>query len=151
MVRNKGLDTRAWKSSKLKDEKDGFDRGFRLVQHELGLDSDGDPVTSCSVEPTINIKASPQPKGTQQGPAYEKIKSLLSCSEDYGQGGAPFTMKCVKVSKAKDEIAKGLATVDSHKRRNRAKTIIDELSSRGFICVGIDEVSGDGWIWSNDQ
>ena len=117
----------------------------------MGLDSDGDPITSCTVEPTISIKAQPQPKGAQQKPAFDTIKSLLSCSEDYGRGGAPFAVKCVKVSKAKDEIAKGLATVDSHRRSNRAKTIIDDLSSKGFICVGIDEVSGDGWIWSNDQ
>ena len=119
--------------------------------HELGIDSDGDRITSCTVEPTINIRAKPQPKGTQQRPAYDTIKSLLFHSEDYGQGGAPFAIKCVKVSKAKAEIVKGLATVESNKRSNRAKTLIDELSSKGFIHVGIDTVTGDGWIWADDE
>ena len=38
-----------------------------------------------------------------------------------------------------------------NKRSNRAKTLIDELSAKGFIRIGIDEISGDGWIWVYDE
>jgi hypothetical protein len=148
---NRKRNIRTWRSAKLKDERDGFDQGFQLVPRHLGFDSDGDPETSCTVEPTINVRAKPQPKGTRQKPAYDTIKSLLSCSEDHGRGGAPFAMKCVQVSKAQAAIVNGLATISRHKRSNRAKTLIDELAAKGFISTGIDEISGAGWIWADDE
>ena len=38
-----------------------------------------------------------------------------------------------------------------HKRSNRAKTLIDELAAKGFIRTGIDEISGEAWIWADDE
>ena len=58
--RDEKLDTRSWRSSKLKDEKDGTGYGFRLVQHQLGFDADGDPETSCTVEREVFVHQNPR-------------------------------------------------------------------------------------------
>ncbi|OJY69803.1 MAG: hypothetical protein BGP16_08690 [Sphingobium sp. 66-54] len=44
-------DARRWKLDKAKDGKDGEEHGFRLKVVDLGTDADGDPVTSCVIEP----------------------------------------------------------------------------------------------------
>ena len=44
-------DSRYWRLAKSKEGRDGIRRGFRLKSVGLGYDADGDPVTSCVVEP----------------------------------------------------------------------------------------------------
>ena len=94
--RDEKLDTRSWRSSKVKDEKDGTGYGFRLVQHRLGFDTDGDPETSCTVEREVFLKQKPTPKGSAKKPAYDAITSLISQSSITGKANAPFTARCIK-------------------------------------------------------
>lgn len=44
-------EARCWKLDKAKDGRDGEEHGFRLKVVELGTDADGDPITSCVIEP----------------------------------------------------------------------------------------------------
>ncbi len=44
-------EARCWKLDKAKDGRDGEEHGFRLKVVELGADADGDPITSCVIEP----------------------------------------------------------------------------------------------------
>lgn len=44
-------DARAWTLAKSKDGEDGGDHPFALEVVELGMDDDGDPITSCVVRP----------------------------------------------------------------------------------------------------
>ena len=45
-------DRREWRTAKSKDGADGDAHPFRLDVVELGTDSDGEPLTSCAIEPT---------------------------------------------------------------------------------------------------
>lgn len=56
MVRRDG-DAREWLVDKAKDGKDGEKHGFRLEVVDLGVDADGDPVTSCVVVPDAGAAA----------------------------------------------------------------------------------------------
>jgi AAA domain len=42
-------DSRTWRADKVKDGQDGAEHGFRLEVIELGIDDDGDPLTSCAI------------------------------------------------------------------------------------------------------
>jgi hypothetical protein len=50
VVRNLGQ--RSLKISKAKDGQDGIEMGFKLNVVEIGIDEDGDPITSCVIEHT---------------------------------------------------------------------------------------------------
>ena len=151
LKRDEKLNTRSWRSSKLKDEKDGTGYGFRLAQHRLGFDADGDPETSCTVEREVFVHQKPLPRGTAKKPAYHAIKTLISESNVTGKAGAPFTAKCIKVDDAVPVVSSGLATIPSNKRSNRAKVLINALSADNFLNCGIETATGEGWIWLPDE
>ena len=119
--RDEKLDTRSWRSSKVKDEKDGTGYGFRLVQHRLGFDADGDPETSCTVEREVVVFQRPEPTGSSQKPAYKAIKQLLKDTSTKGMAGAPYASACITVDSAIDAVKAGLSTVDASKRSNQRK------------------------------
>ena len=149
--RNEKLDTRSWRSSKVKDEKDGTGYGFRLVQHRLGFDADGDPETSCTVEREALVFQRPEPTGSSQKPAYKAIKQLLKDTSTKGMAGAPLASACITVDSAIDEVKAGLSTVEVSKRSNRAKKIVDNLVAKGFLRTGIDSVTDEGWLWLPEE
>jgi len=149
--RDEKLDTRSWRSSKLKDEKDGTGYGFRLVQHQLGFDADGDPETSCTVEREVFVHQKPTPRGTAQKPAYHAIKTLISQSNVTGKAGAPIAAQCIKVDDAVTVVSKGLVTTPQNKRSNRARTLINALSADNFLNCGIETATDEGWIWLPDE
>ena len=148
--RNEKLDTRSWRSSKVKDEKDGTGYGFRLVQHRLGFDADGDPETSCTVEREVFLKQKSTPKGSAKKPAYDAITSLISQSSITGKANAPFTARCIKVDDAMLAVSKELVTTPKNKRSNRARTLIDSLAADNFLRRGTD-AKEEGWIWLPDE
>ncbi len=59
-VRRSG-DLREWSVAKSKDGADGMAHAFRLGVVELGVDEDGDPVTSCVIHPTTGATAQTKP------------------------------------------------------------------------------------------
>lgn len=59
-VRRSG-DLREWSVAKAKDGADGMAHAFRLDVVELGVDEDGDPVTSCVIHPTTGATAQTKP------------------------------------------------------------------------------------------
>ena len=149
-VKNDKDNTKAWSLTKSKDGADQQDFGFRLKQHVIGTDEDGETETSCTVEPEgLGTKPQPQlkPKGSQQGPAYDALKNLIKNSLINGQGGAPFYINCVSLDAAVAEIAGTLSTVDKGKRKNRAKALIDTFTSGGFLMSGIDSETDESWFW----
>ena len=57
-----------WSVTKSKDDADGQTVGFKLHVIELGLDEDGDPVTSCAAEP-----CQPEERMKSQGSAVAEV------------------------------------------------------------------------------
>ncbi len=75
-------EARTWKVAKSKDGADGIEHAFRLNVVQLGVDEDGDPISSCVVEPC----ASETKKAKRLTPA--QISGLASLSEachEHGQ------------------------------------------------------------------
>ena len=148
--RNHKTGERSWQTAKLKDGREDSAHGFRLAQHQVGIDSDGDSETSCSVERDILIAAKPEPTGSQQKPAYAVLKSLIGDSQARGKGGALFHQGCIDLDAAVSAVVSVLAAVPSNKRRNRARQIITDLDSKGFVATGIDEAD-EAWVWLSDE
>ncbi len=143
---------RTWEVGKLKDEKDHDSFGFRLEQRIIGTDEDGEPETSCTVEPEESIpKPRQKPNGIQQRPAFDALKRLIESSPINGLAGAPSNTRCVSIDSAVTEIAGTLSTVEKGKRKNRAKTLIDSMINGGFLMSGIDSETGDSWYWLPDR
>lgn len=131
-----GGDKRTWLLEKSKDGEDGKSFGFRLEVQELGTDSDGDPITSCTVERDHSaIFSKPEPSGKTQKAALKVIKLALST----------ITSKRMTVDAAISEIAQTLTTIQSNRRSNRARKLLEDLTTGGHLSSGLfDE---EGWIW----
>ena len=131
-----GGDKRSWLLEKSKDGEDGKSFGFRLEVQRLGIDSDGDPITSCTVErdhSAIFMKL--EPSGKAQKAALKVIKQALS----------NITNKKMAVDDAISEIAKTLTTIQSNRRNNRARKLLEDLTTGGHLSSGL--VDDEGWIW----
>lgn len=138
---------RSWSLAKVKDGEDGKSVPFRLKHYVLGKDADGDDITSCTVEPDMGqVFALREPSGQKQKLALQAVRRALITSDSFGVADSGATTRCLKVADAISSIASELTTEFVHKRRSRAKTLIDGLIGKGFLATGIDE-AGDGWVW----
>lgn len=131
-----GGDKKSWLLEKSKDGEDGKSFGFRLEVQELGIDSDGDPITSCTVERDYaSIFTKPEPSGSQQKVALKAIKQELA---NYSNQRAT-SEDCVLA------VVKTLTATPSNKRTNRARQILGTLTANGYLSSElIDDV---GWVW----
>jgi hypothetical protein len=137
---------RFWSVAKAKDGDDGLSYPFRLKSHVLGVDSDGDEISSCTVETDRGgVYSLPKPKGASQQIALRVIKTAINLSNETGRGGCTSTTRCLKVENAVGLIAKNLATVLPNKRNNRARTLLNDLVKGGHLGTGIE--GNDGWVW----
>jgi len=143
-VRREG-ERREWVISKSKDGEDGASNPFKLEVVELGIDEDGDAITSCVVRPEDSTneavrKAAP-PGGGNQRVAWDTLGELLRASHDFGKGEAPPSRPCVTLAAALDAIAPRLPT-DAKRQRERAQQAITGLIGRGCLA------HLEGWLWT---
>ena len=131
-----GGDKKAIVLDKVKDGEDGQSHPFRLAAHTLGFDSDGDPITSCTVERDCSLLfTKPEPSGSKQKVALKAIKQALANSTD----------KRMTVEAAVFEIAKSLITTPSNKRNNSARQLLGSLTAGGFLSSEL--IDDEGWVW----
>ena len=52
LCKSEGGLTASWTAAKVKDEESGGEHKFNMLRHDLGIDEDGDPITSLTVSPT---------------------------------------------------------------------------------------------------
>lgn len=131
-----GGDKRSWLLEKSKDGEDGKSFGFRLEIQRLGVDGDGDPITSCSVERDHSaIFSKPEPSGKVQKAALKTIKQALS----YTATGR------ITVDTGVSEITKTLTTITTNKRTNRARQLLGGLTADGHLSTAL--INDEGWIW----
>jgi len=127
---------RSWLLEKSKDGEDGKSFGFRLEVQGLGVDGDGDPITSCTVERDHSaIFVKPEPSGSKQKVAFKAVKQVLANSTD----------KRMSVEAAVSEIANSLITTPTNKRNNSARQLLGSLMAGGFLSSEL--VNNEGWIW----
>lgn len=138
---------KAWSVAKSKDSEDGRKTAFQLKRHSLGVDEDGDEISSCTVEPDISAAfRKPEPTGKQQKAALELLRNIIKSSSNRGVAGCPSGSGCVTVHEAVSGVASILTTTEKNKRNNRAKQIIDGLIAGGFLDSGLD--GGEGVVWN---
>ena len=131
-----GGDKRSWLLEKSKDGEDGKSFGFRLEVQRLGVDGDGDPITSCTVERDHSaVFSKPEPSGKVQKAALKTIKQALSNTPN-GR---------MTVDAGISVIAETLTTVPANKRTNRARQLLGSLTTDGHLSSGL--TNDEGWIW----
>ena len=139
-------DRREWAIAKAKDAGDGEAHSFRLELVELGTDEDGEPVTSCTVEPEDAARASKPtaPVGGNQRIAWDRIGALLREAGDVRPEGAPAELPAgrpvVALEAAIEDVANRLVC-DPKRRRERATEAIRGLCGRGVL------QHVEGWLW----
>lgn len=116
------------KVSKCKDGEDGAVFGFNLLSVTIGIDDDGDDVTSCIVEAVEGAPVAPQPR--PQGPWEHAVHSAIVDL-------LPLDGGSVAVEDVIAEAA-GRQPRDPEKRDRRreyAMRAIRSLAERAIICV----------------
>lgn len=140
-------DRREWRVAKSKDGQDGDAHPFRLQIEALGVDSYGDPVTSCVVVPdhaARDVRAVKLPQGGNQKVVLEVVRGLLQKAGPFNTAGAPDTCPpgrpAIELELSLERIAERL-TVAPDRKAERAREAVTGLVSRGVL--GCDK----GWIW----
>ncbi len=133
----RGDSLRSWEIAKAKDAGDGDTFPFKLSIVELGTDTDGEPVTSCIVDSTIpqgalKPKAPKQPQGANQVLALREIRRLIKSEGVERNCGFLYTA-AVPLSRALEEVAKGLADVEPKRKPERAAAAVNGLAAKRII------------------
>lgn len=138
-------DRREWRTSKAKDGADGECHPFRLDVVELGIDDDGESVTSCIVTADDAGEHRPKaPAGGNQRVAWDRIGELLREAGDVRPEGAPAELPAgrpVVTLEAAIEAVAGRLVCDAKRRRERAMLAIQGLCGRGLLH------HVEGWLW----
>lgn len=136
---------REWSVAKSKDDADGGRHAFALRVVELGDDENGEPITSCVVEPDESAKEVARvklPQGGNQRIALDALAEPLRQARDFGKGDAPPSHPCLELEAAVQLVAERL-TCEPKRRTERAREAITGLVTRGVY--GAKE----GWLWRN--
>lgn len=137
-------DRREWKLAKAKDAEDGETHAFKLEVVELGVDEDGDPITSCTVRPDLQPVETLQrvrlPQGGNQKVIYDALTPLFKASKDFGKAGAPAHRPCLSLEDAVNN-TRGRLTCEPARQTNRARQAFTGLIASGILC------SNEGWVW----
>lgn len=140
-------DQRAFKVAKARDGVDGESQAFRLASIELGTDDDGDPITSCVVEPD-DQRAISGDRGARRSPgganakiAIRVLKQMLKDSREFAKGGAPVGRPCIRLDEAKEAIMAALP-VEPKRKRERTESALTSLLGHGTYEMRED------WIWA---
>jgi hypothetical protein len=137
---------RAWGVAKAKDGEDGGKFPFKLKCHALGQDADGDQMTSCTVERDHALLFQPaDPKGPAQKAALRALRLAVNASTEMGRCNTSAGTKCLHSDDAVAAVTATLASVETNKRSNRARTLVQSLLTSGHLLSGLE--SDDGWVW----
>ena len=134
---------RQWTSSKSKDDVSGDVHPFKLQVVDLGIDEEGEKITSCVASPddcTAIIKQVKLPTGVNQKIAINALDESLSISTDFGMEDAPSNRPCIRLDFALSIIAERLVA-DAKHRNQRAKESLNGLITNQFFVL-----KGD-WLW----
>jgi hypothetical protein len=138
-------DRRSWKLAKSKDGADGEEHQFRLQVIEIGIDEDGEPVSSCVIVPEESasnaMRRTLPPKSGNQRIIWDAIGELLRDSKSFGKAGAPASRPCVEIETAVDLLRTRLAC-EPKRQTERARSAISGLVERGLLILR------EGWLWA---
>lgn len=119
---------------KQKDAEAGTPFTFRLKPVTLGVDEDGDCITSCVVEFLGKRVIRKEPGGKWQKRAYEAVKSFFESCDDVDVPVSFIIDKMVEQEPYDDKSGK------KDSRRDSAKRAISELSCRGWFEISNEKI-----------
>lgn len=122
-------DNRSWSVAKAKDDGDGAEFCFRLAIEQLGSDPDGDPVTSCAIEPTTEA-ATPRPAAKA---LRANQKAVLGAIE-----AALATTPLLSMDDALQAACGALQHIETQNRTARARTALLSLIKMGQLILDPD-------------
>jgi len=116
---------RAISVSKQKDGEDGAQFGFRLLQVPVGIDEDGDVITSCVVEQSDTaVGAKVGPRGAKEKMVMDTLKGMID-----GEGVGPKTTELIDATI--QQIPFDAAEGKRDKRREHVLRALESLVERG--------------------
>lgn len=136
---------RTWSASKVKDGRDGGSKAFKLHEIPLGKDSDGDLTGSCAIGWSEDVMVpETQPSGHAQRAALKLIRVELAKSVELDRAGG--AGPCIRVEDAIELVAGSLVAHEKKRRRNRARTLVQDLLSGGYMQTGTAS-DDECWLW----
>ncbi|MDR3429599.1 helicase RepA family protein [Silvimonas sp.] len=131
-----------WTLMKNKDGKDGISGAFSLAEIEVGLDEDGEPLTSCAVveEQTVEGKPSVKPPGGKnQKLILDAIGQALAALplDQANEPGSKNRMALEDVHALAAKVIGG----DPSRAHAQAKSIIKNLKAQRHLIIDADYVS----------
>lgn len=141
-------DRRAWKVFKAKDGADGKTHPFTLRVVELGMDEDGEPVTSCVVQPeeapSESVRRALPPKAGNQRVIWDALGELFRSAGTHAPQDAPSVIPrgrpCLRLDEAITSVRDRLVC-DPKRQTERTQSAITGLITRGNLA------HREGWIW----
>jgi hypothetical protein len=119
--------------SKVKDGPDGTKYSFKLLPVTIGMDEDGELITSCIVE---HISEAPRKQRTPKGKVEKQV--LATARELSGLAGDPVPVE--KLLEAVKAQRTGPAPGEKDNRRGTARRALDALIAEGFVALNGDMV-----------
>lgn len=122
--------------TKQRDLDKGFSSAFRLDVCELGVDADGERITSCTVGLTPRLEGPSVPLTPKEETVLEAINVLLSTADDSARGARTADIADYLKEAGADDMS--VETVRTH-LRNMSKKHAVRSPARGFwaVCMSI--------------
>ena len=139
---------RSWHLAKAKDGEDGKALAFKLIPHVLGVDDDGEGISSCSVEQDLAaVFAKPEPQGRNQRIALQAIRDFVKDSIYTVTGRIPAAgaSPCAQLDGVIAAVERAISTTPQNKRWSEAKRLVRALIDGGYVDSVEDD--GDTWCW----
>ena len=131
-------------------QRDGATEGqiaFRLRQIELGIDQDGDPVTSCVVEPAEGevVSRRPAPRlSPAQGRAFQLLADAIDTAGEVppGSNHIPPSVRCVSETIWREYCYRGAVSAGDQDAKQKAfKRAAETLVDNGKVG------KWEPWVW----
>jgi putative DNA primase/helicase len=138
-------DHREWLVAKSKDGEDGASHSFKLEVVPLGIDSDGEAITSCVIVVNQSGQATAKKMttlGSNQTIALKALEEPLRESIDIEKDGAPPGRPCLGFEHAL-AIVSPLMPAETKYKKQRAKEALTGLANKDILGM-----KGD-WLWCN--
>jgi hypothetical protein len=142
--------TREIRIEKLKDGEDGARFGFELEVVDLGVDDDGDPVSSCVVRQTDAVP--PQSRGSQVGPKGGNQRKVFDCAKEAGAGLPQGALTVEVIDRAVrsipyDPAGSGDGTSKRDQRRGHVTRALHSLCDRGLLVTKDERIYLASTFW----
>lgn len=134
---------RSWTAAKARESADGEEFAFDLKSVVLGVDEDGDPITSCVIDPhplSHRARQVPMPKGSNQKLVLKITKELLQSTTHLGQGLASAMERCIKLDDLIAACHSGLP-IDARRVPERVREAVKAMVANQVLMFH------EGWLW----